>query len=613
MKILKLAPYLALTAILAVFVAACGAGMSEEPTATPAPVAPTDTSPGGALNQGSTEEPDDQPVVLKRIPRNRTLYAAGNWTDEPLNYDKWSPYCAGGCTFQKGVTFFYEPLWYYNGLGNREYPWLATSFEYNVDSTQLTYTLREGVTWSDGEEFNADDVAFTFESLMSLGGEVRNGKEVQDFVERVETIDNYTVRLYFSRPAPKFHDFVTHKGDSGIWIVPEHDWRDKDWASYSVWRDGIGPITTSPWRVAFADPTQRVIDRVASCDDWWACSTGFQDLPEVERFVLLSNLNETQYVESAIRNQVDTTWDVQPSNSQRALAENMDATTWTGETGPYGLVSWWPTQLLVNHADEHLGKPEVRKAINYYIDRDRVIQFGLNGNGYQSDYPWPSFGSMDKYENSVSSILERSGVGQYDPGKGDEILTASGYTKDSDDFWVDSTGSRIVCEIIGTDPHFTGSGPTIAELLKQNGIQSSFSTPPDKWARAAEGNYTCDMRGNNGGHKDPYLTLRLYQTGIANSGVTGWSNPEFDAIVEELAVLNPVDQADEFEAKVLAAMEIWYEELPDIPLLQFLNSPIRSTKYWTGWPTESDPYMNGLFLHTGFPYTLLQLKATGAE
>ncbi len=549
---------------------------------------------------------------LRNIPGNRTLISAGNWTDEAQNFDKWTPYVQGG-THQKGVSLLYEPLYYYNGLGDRTYAWLATGFEYNADSTELTYTLRSEVNWSDGEPFNADDVVYTLNSLRDMGAEVRNGQQVQEFVDRAEAVNDLTVKIYFKKSAPKFHDFMTHNGDNGIWIVPEHEWQGKDWTVYSAWRDGKGPITTSPWRVAHADIQQRIVDRVRSCDEWWACRTGFSNLPEVERYVLLSTLEETQYVNAVIQDRVDTTHDTQPANAQRALSQNSDVTTWSGKEGPYGLVSWWPSNIYMNHDDPHLGKKEVRKAISYYINRDQVIQFGLSGNGFKANYPWPAFESLNKYEEILAPIAAEKDLGVFDVAKGDALLTGEGYTKDGAGFWADSSGDRIACELLGTSPHFTNSGPVIAQQLRQNGIEAEYNSPTDKWTRAAEGDYTCDLRGNNGGHKDPYLTMLLYRSDQGPADVLNWSNSEYDRVVTELGVVNPVTQEAEFTQKVSEGMEIWIEDLPSIPVLQFLNSPIRTTKYWTNWPSSENPYMNGLFLHTGFPYTLLQLKATNAQ
>ena len=109
----------------------------------------------------------------------------------------WSPYNLGG-THQQGVAFFHEPLVFADMLDGHEYPWLAESWEYNEDATELTYYLREGVTWSDGEPFTAEDVAYTLNTLRDLGGEVRTGGVYQTFMKEAEAVDDLTVKITFN-------------------------------------------------------------------------------------------------------------------------------------------------------------------------------------------------------------------------------------------------------------------------------------------------------------------------------------------------------------------------------------------------------------------------------
>ena len=45
-------------------------------------------------------------------------------------------------------------------------------------------------------------------------------------------------------------------------------------------------------------------------------------------------------------------------------------------------------------------------------------------------------------------------------------------------------------------------------------------------------------------------------------------------------------------------MEIWLPELPDIPLMQFYHRLPLNTTYWTGYPTQEDPYVNPAFFHS---------------
>ncbi|MEZ4675561.1 MAG: hypothetical protein R2932_15120 [Caldilineaceae bacterium] len=274
---------------------------------------------------------------------------------------------------------------------------------------------------------------------------------------------------------------------------------------------------------------------------------------------------------------------------------------------------WFPggqQRSHVNNTDKHLSNPDVRWAINRYIDKaDKLIDFSFDGNGQKSVWPFHSFKGLQASIDNLADLEAQYQPGLYDPAKGDELLTAAGYTKNSDGFWADADGDTIKCDIQSL-PHFSDLGPVLVEMLKQNGIESSFAQPPDVGALLSSGDYTCGLFGHNGAMSgNIYRTLLLYTTGDPGNWFQ-YSNPEFDAIVEELAVA-----ADETTVRELekAAMDIWLRDLPDINLAQFYNRTGNNAYYWTNWPsTDTDPYMNGIHMHTGFPYTALQLQATDA-
>ena len=546
---------------------------------------------------------------IRAIPRNRTLIVASRGKTAG---DIWSPYALGG-THQKGVAFFYEPLWYSDNLDGNEIPWLATEFQFNADATELTYKLRDGITWSDGTTFTADDVAFTFNKLAELGSEVRGGGVFETFIDEVVAIDPLTVTLKFNFPAPRFHaEVVSFKGDSGSFIVPKHVWKDVNWAEYLNFNDGAGPVTTSPWRLAFADIDKRMIDRVRTCGEWWACATGFHDLPKVERFIHLRMEDDTTMAQAIILNEIDQTHDMRVDSIQQTIKQNPAVTTWSGrEQGPYGLVSWWPTSLYVDNRDKHLGKVNVRQAINYFIDREKVNDFAYAFNGQISKYPWPAFSGLQSVNESLADLQEQYPTDKYLPDRGEALLKEAGYSKDKDGFWADASGDRIKCDIVGIS-FFSDLGPVVSELLRQHGIDATYSQPVDAYSAPSSGGaYTCTFFGHNGAQSgDVYRTLRLYQTDDP-SNWWHYSNPEYDAIVDEIA-RNP----DPAKVQELThdAMAIWLKDLPDIPLVEFFNRFSINEHYWTNWPTAATtPYMNGLHLHTGMSITLMRLEPTNAE
>jgi peptide/nickel transport system substrate-binding protein len=583
-------------ALLLLVLAACGGDSAPAPAAEEA-----------AGDTAAAEAPAAEAAGEGEVPRNRTMIVADMSGYGPP--EMWSPYNLGG-THQQGVAFFHEPLVYADMLDGHQYPWLAESWEYNDDATELVYNLREGVTWSDGEPFTADDVAYTLTSLRDLGNEVRLGGVYKTFIKDAEAIDDLTVKISFNAPAPRFHnEVVVAKGDSATFIVPQHIWEGQDWAEYTAFNDGAGPVTTSPWRYSYADDTRRIIDRVADCDEWWACRVGFQELPDIERFVQVFIGDQQGQATALIRNEIDQTHDLRVDLIEKILEENPDATTWTGREGPYGMVSWWPTALHLNNTDKHLSNSEVRWAINRYIDRAKLIDFAFDGNGQESVWPFPPFKGLQPSIDNLADLEAEFEPGLFDPADGDDRMTQAGYTKNGDGIWADAEGDTVKCHISSL-PHFSDLGPVLVEMLKQGGIEASYAEPPDVGALLSTGDYICGLFGHNGSMSgNIYRTLLLYTTDDPGNWFQ-YSNSEFDAIVEELAVTSDEASVRELEA---AAMQIWLQDLPDVNLAQFYNRTGNSAYYWSNWPsTVDDPYMNGIHMHTGFPYTALQLEATDA-
>ena len=128
-------------------------------------------------------------LIAKEIPREKTVIVGSRGITAK---EVWSPYLLGG-NHQKGVSFFYEPLYFADNLNGHEYPWLAESYSYNEDATRLTYNIRGGVFWSDGQKFDANDVAFSLKKLSELGSDVRLGGNYKTFIKDVELLSETKV------------------------------------------------------------------------------------------------------------------------------------------------------------------------------------------------------------------------------------------------------------------------------------------------------------------------------------------------------------------------------------------------------------------------------------
>lgn len=129
------------------------------------------------------------------------------------------------------TNLVYSPLFKQNGA---EIEWyLATGYELSEDNRTYTFTLRDDVTWTDGEPFTADDVIFTIEQIMKEenASEMYGNFVTEDGPAEIEKIDDYTVAFTFPTASPAHLEAFAYQ----IYIVPEHIFSGvTDYESYSV-------------------------------------------------------------------------------------------------------------------------------------------------------------------------------------------------------------------------------------------------------------------------------------------------------------------------------------------------------------------------------------------
>jgi peptide/nickel transport system substrate-binding protein len=105
-----------------------------------------------------------------------------------------------------------------------------------------------------------------------------------------------------------------------------------------------------------------------------------------------------------------------------------------------------------------------------------------------------------------------------------------------------------------------------------------------------------------------YHGSQVQPTGQPSWGnVWRWKNDEYTKLIDEMAAY-PMGSAKVMELWH-KAMEIWLRELPSVPMTQWYHHVPMNTTYWSGWPTEEDPYVNGCFWHLTFPRVIDRLKA----
>lgn len=569
-----------------------------------------------ATTDGATAAEGAAPAAtasLRDVARERTLILVfggdgTQFTDTGLG----NPY-ATGATHQIGNAAMLEPLFYYSAFADEHIPWLATGYEYNEDFTELVLTLREGVEWSDGTPFTANDVVFTLQMLIDNAPLLRNSAEVKEWVESATAVDDLTVQIVFTTPKPRFlFSHLSYKFDTGMYIIPAHIYQDvEDVTAYEGYDPASGlPVVTGPYRIVEWTTTQKFMDLR---EDWWAAKIGFAELPQVERMIFIPYSDDTRMVQQVINDQVDATLGLRATTIKQAVAQGPNIITHSGREAPYGYIDWWPTSIWFNHEDGPFTTKEMRWAVSYSIDRQQMLDVALEGAGALTELPFPRYRPLEPYFEAAKPLLEQYPTTEFNLEKAAALLEGQGYAKDAEGFWA-RDGERIPTSLSGWQI-FTDIGPIVAEQLRRGGFEAEFITPADNGTRISDGTQKIWFNGHGGSINDPFDTLDFYTSkyyapiGEPTSQNSRFRNTEYDAILAEMATKSQEDPA--YMDLYLSALEIYLDELIDAPIQQFMHYIPMNTTYWTGWPTEDDPYVNGAFWHLTFPLVLQRLTPAG--
>lgn len=496
----------------------------------------------------------------------RTLRVwAGSQTPIEANFNPFSP-----SVLHAALGPIYEPLFFYNKTADdAPAPMLGESFEYNEDGTVITVKLKEGVKWNDGEDFTADDAAFTFNYEPNH----------RDGLISAEATDESTVVLTYE--TPQFTNEFQILGTT--WMLPEHIWSEVD--DYTTFTDEE-PVGTGPY----------VVDTVTDASYTVVANDEFRDegVPAIKKL---------QYIGI----------DANQSAQDLLTAGELD---WTGMFVPNpdsitskGVISMLNTPqdptVLYTCANADLGctGPQtdvaVRQALNVAIDRGTIKEkafVGLTGDIS------PTFALLPRDQKWVGDPANEISPQSPDAAAAGEILEAAGYAKGGDGFYA-KDGAPLELSLTSVDgwTDYNDAAKLISEQAAEAGIKVNASTV--QWQEFSDarqtGQYQLIMGGVIGTSvADPFQIYKDWFAGESTSQVgqevpsgrwnfSRYDNPVVNEAVAAAAATD--DEAVKQEAYAALQAEI-VRDLPYIPLVINATQTFFNTKDFTGWPTEADLY-----------------------
>ena len=550
------------------------------------------------------------PAAVNSVPRHRTLIISAGSTSFTW-VGMTNP--VGGMNHQEGGALLWAPLFYYSVFADKDIPWLAESGTYNADYTTLTIKLRSGVTWSDGVPITSGDVKWTLDAYKA-NVNLDYHAQIHDFVAAITTPDDSTAVIFFDGAQPRFKfEILSYKFDTGMCPLPAHVFE----------AAGVAPADIHTYAGGDNMPHSGMFNVAMSAEqllydinpDWWGFRTGFQPRPDIERVVFIPYSNVVGPVQRIANNECDSCLDLSSGLIHAAIAANAKVTTHTGHDEPLGYVDWWPNSLWMNTLLYPYSNADVRWAMNYAIDRDAIDTAIYLGAKVTTIYPYPEYPALQPYLTGAKPIADGLGVHTFDLTKTAQHMTTAGFTKDSDGFWV-KNGSRVNATINGFESIHSDIVPTLVQMLRNGGFEASANFGGNAYQNMADGVPGLYLFGHGASVIDPYATLDLYHSRYsAPIGTTAdgncfsrYNNPAFDAIVDTMRPLAPGDPS--LVSLFNQAMTIYWTDMIDIPIRQWLHRIPYNQTYWTNWPTRNNPYLNGAYWHWTFPLLVLGLKTT---
>ena len=436
----------------------------------------------------------------------------------------------------------------------------AAKYEVNKDETVYTFTLREGIKWSDGEQVKAEDFVYAWQRLVDpkTGADynymidmVKNANEIMAGKKKpkelgIKALDEKTVEVTLTTPTPYFLEVCAFPATFPVRkdIVEANA---DTWSTDPKTYIGNGPYVLKSWE------HQSKMTYVKNENYYDLKKLG----PDTINFVLMEDKNTML---SAYKNNEILFADDLPS-------EEIDAMKDKGLVIEKQLGTYF---LSINVKKEGLDNVKVREALSLALDRDYIVEKVAKGGQIPAD----SFvttgltdadGKTEFHENAKKWYDAKDYKGNVEKAK--KLLKEAGY----------ENGKGLPSIELMCNPGHEPIMEAVQNMWKENlGVNVTISS--QDWnvflETRKQGDFQVARDGWLGDYNDPVSFIDIWVTGGGNNNAQ-WSNKEYDKIVSEI---KSTTDAKERYAKMHEAEDILAKDMPIIPIYFYTDLYLISDK-----------------------------------
>lgn len=478
-------------------------------------------------DQATTEEPAGEEVPTEQLPTTLTIAVTrdeGSLT--PYTY-------VSGYPGHNLLLMVYDTLFQLDA-NNMPQPWLVENFSSEDEGLTWTFTLRDGITWHDGQALTADDIRFSY-TFYQQNSHSRWTNAVSAIEEiSVEDALNFTITL--NRPVPAF--LTNPLAD--VPIIPEHIWSEVD--DPDSFTDNTG---SGPYMIIEHQPDQSY--RMQAFQDYFA---GEPKASEI-RLVIIEDQTATF---TAL--QVGDI-DMAARNLLPELVTDFSASAETEVASGAGFVS---TILQINNERAPFDNQLVRKAISRAIDIEDIVDTVMLGYATVGN-PGYIHPTLPYYKTGLQHI--------YNPEQARSLLEEAGFAANYGD-------QSFELVVRSNDPIRVRTAEIIADYLSAVGINVTVqaldpstvdSLVWPEFDTSMGRNYDLAIWGWSAPVMlDPARLGGLYHSDLSGRGtlnIGAYANPEMDDLIGILSLTVELNEQKQIHAEI---QEIVAETVPFVTL-----------------------------------------------